>query len=118
MRSMKAAQVGLGVALTIAAAALGAAVFVGSGVYNIGADDHHTKLALAVIETLRERSISVRADSIKVPSLEDPAHIAAGASRYSALCAGCHLAPGVLNSNLRPGLYPHPPNLAQEDIRD
>jgi mono/diheme cytochrome c family protein len=73
---------------------------------------------LAIIETLRERSIGVRAASITVPRLEDPASIAAGAERYGALCVGCHLAPGVTKSELRAGLYPHPPNLAQEDTRD
>jgi mono/diheme cytochrome c family protein len=86
--------------------------------YNIGADDHHTKPVLAIIETLRDRSIGVRAASIAVPHLEDPARIAAGAERYSALCVGCHLAPGVTKSQLRAGLYPNPPSLAQEDIRD
>ena len=44
--------------------------------------------------------------------------VAAGAERYAALCVGCHLAPGVTKSDLRPGLYPHPPNLSQEDSRD
>jgi mono/diheme cytochrome c family protein len=34
------------------------------------------------------------------------------------LCVSCHLAPGVTKSELRAGLYPHPPNLAEEDIRD
>ncbi len=113
-----AAQAGLGVAAAIAGLTIGAAVFVGSGAYDIGADDHHTKLVLAIIEELRERSISLRSGSIDVPNLEDPAKIAAGAARYSALCVGCHLAPGVTKSDLRPGLYPHPPNLAQENTRD
>ena len=98
--------------------AIGVLSFVGSGVYNIGADDHHTKLVLAIIEELRERSISARADSIDVPDLEDVSKISAGAVRYSTLCVGCHLAPGVAKSDLRKGLYPHPPNLAQEDTRD
>lgn len=111
-------HIAAGVAGTLAALALAVAVFIYSGVYDIGADDHHTKLVLAVIETLRERSISVRADSINVPSLEDRAQIAAGAARYSTLCVSCHLAPGVDKSALRPGLYPHPPNLVQEDVRD
>ena len=111
-------QIGLGIAAAIAASTIGAAIFIGTGVYDIGADDHHTRLVLVIIETLRERSISARADSIEVPRLEDPAKIAVGAARYSALCVGCHLAPGVTTSDLRPGLYPHPPNLAQEDIRD
>jgi mono/diheme cytochrome c family protein len=43
---------------------------------------------------------------------------AAGANRYEALCVGCHLAPGVTKSDIRPGLYPHPPNLAQEESID
>ena len=34
------------------------------------------------------------------------------------VCVGCHLAPGVTTSDIRAGLYPHPPNLAQEDSRD
>jgi mono/diheme cytochrome c family protein len=108
----------LGIATCLAASVIGAAVFVGSGMYNIGADDHHTKAVLAIIETLRDRSIGVRAASIAVPHLEDPVRIAVGAERYSVLCVGCHLAPGVTKSDLRAGLYPHPPNLAGEDIRD
>jgi len=58
---MSIARVSLVIAATLAALALGAAVFIGSGIYNIGADEHHTKIVLAVIEQLRERSIAVRA---------------------------------------------------------
>jgi hypothetical protein len=94
------------------------ALFIGSGVYNIGADDHHTKVVLALIEQLREHSIAVRARTIDVPQLEDPKKIAACAEHYAALFAGCHLAPGVTKSDIRAGLYPHPPTLAQEDARD
>src|SRR3546814_4541283 len=36
--------------------------FVWSGVYNIGADEPHSGPLYAVLETLRERSIAVRAD--------------------------------------------------------
>lgn len=63
----------------VALALLSAAAFIGSGVYNIGADDHHTKLVLALISELRERSIARRARAIEVPGIEDPARIAAGA---------------------------------------
>ncbi len=115
---LRAAYFGLGVAVSAALTVIGAAVFIGSGAYDIGADDHHTRPVLAVIEALRERSISRRAGSIDAPNLEDPARIAAGAARYAALCVGCHLAPGVMKSDVRPGLYPHPPNLAQQDIED
>jgi mono/diheme cytochrome c family protein len=101
----------LGVAVLLLAG--GAALFVESGAYNIGADDHHTKPVLAIIEQLRERSIAVRSARIEVYEVTDPEGIAAGGRRYAALCAGCHLAPGMLNSDIRPGLYPHPPNLAE-----
>jgi mono/diheme cytochrome c family protein len=112
------AKVSLVIAATLTALTIGAAVFVGSGVYNIGADNHHTKIVLAIIEQLREHSIAVRARAIDPPNLQDPARIRVGAEHYAALCVDCHLAPGVTKSDLRPGLYPHPPNLAQEDARD
>lgn len=119
MRMNLAARAGLLAAALLATLGLGGAVFVGSGIYNIGADDHHTKIVLALIEALRERSISVRAASINVPPmLGEPSRIGAGAQHYAMLCAGCHLAPGVTKSNIRAGLYPHPPNLAQETARD
>jgi mono/diheme cytochrome c family protein len=98
--------------------AAGAIAFVGVGIYDIGADDHHTKVVLAIIEQLRERSIITRARGIVVPNLADPEKIAAGARRYAALGTQCHLAPGVSKSTLRTGLYPHPPNLAQEGVPD
>jgi mono/diheme cytochrome c family protein len=109
--------IGLTVVSTLAVLAIGGAAFIGSGAYNIGADDHHTKIVLALIEQLRERSIAARSNSIGAHDVEDPARIAAGARHYAALCVGCHLAPGVTQSDIRPGLYPHPPNLAQEELQ-
>jgi mono/diheme cytochrome c family protein len=98
--------------------ALGAALFVESGFYNIGADDHHTKAALALITQLRDRSIEARLGDIKPQLAATPAMIKTGAEQYAALCVGCHLAPGPFKSDLRTGLYPHPPNLAQEDMQE
>ena len=112
------ARLGLAVAATLLVLAIGTAVFVGSGVYNIGADDHHTRIVLTIIEQLRNRSIAVRAHGLEVPNLGDPKNIAAGAQHYAALCIGCHLAPGVRKSEIRAGLYPHPPDLAEEDVGD
>jgi mono/diheme cytochrome c family protein len=113
-----AAKTGLVVAITLAALAIGgAAVFIGSGVYDIGADDHHTKPVLAVIEQLREHSIEARARRVEVHTVSDPARIAVGGQHYAALCVTCHLAPGVTKSDIRPGLYPHPPNLAQGEMQ-
>jgi mono/diheme cytochrome c family protein len=97
---------------------VGAAVFVCSGIYNIGADDHHSEMVFSIIKQLRNRSIAVRARRIDVPNLEDPTKIVAGADRYARLCVSCHLAPGVVKSDLIPGMYPHPPNLAQSTELD
>jgi mono/diheme cytochrome c family protein len=113
---IRAVQTGLVIVAALAVGVIGATLFIESGYYNIGADDHHTKLVLALIGELRERSIGARADTLDLRYVEDPENIAAGAQHYAALCVGCHLAPGVTKSEIRPGLYPHPPNLAQEDL--
>jgi mono/diheme cytochrome c family protein len=112
------ANVGLGIAATLAVLTTGGAAFMYSGIYNIGADDHHTKVVLTLIEHLRERSISVRSRGLPQPNLDDPARIEAGAQHYAALCVSCHLAPGVTKSDIGRGLYPHPPNLAQAEIQE
>ncbi len=114
---MTPAKVLLIIAATLAALAAGGGLFIESGYYDIGADDHHTKLTLSIIEQLRENSIAARARDIQVTAVDDPARIAAGARQYVALCAGCHLAPGLNKSAVRAGLYPHPPNLAQEEVQ-
>lgn len=50
---------------------------------------------------------------IKPPPLDDPALIRLGAERYSKMCTGCHLAPGMGRSELRDGLYSAPSNLTR-----
>ena len=104
----------------LVAIAFGLGVFAWSGLYNIGADDHHWRLTYNVLQTVRDRSIHVRSEDIKVPNLDDPQLILKGAGQYAAMCTGCHLKPGVENSELRKGMYPQPPNLSkvQVDPRD
>lgn len=92
--------------------------FVWSGIYNIGADDTHTRPVYAVLQTLRERSISQRAKSLQVPDLSDPALIRQGAGNYNAMCTGCHLAPGMQDTELSKGLYPAPPAFAKVQETD
>ncbi len=97
---------------------VGTAIFIWSGVYNIAADDHHTPVVAKVLEVLRERSVARHAQGIAVPDLDSPAMIAEGAEHYAAMCTGCHLAPGVDRSEIRPGLYPRPPNLREHGVDD
>ncbi|GAC1372869.1 MAG: hypothetical protein NVS3B3_07330 [Aquirhabdus sp.] len=92
---------------------VGAGIFIYSGIYNIGADDHHSKPVFAIMQTLRDQSIHQRSKSLVVPNLDDPALILKGAGQYAAMCTSCHLAPGMSDSEIRPGLYPQPPNLSQ-----
>jgi mono/diheme cytochrome c family protein len=67
----------------------------------------------SAMELLRDRSIAVRAKDVQVPPLGDQTLVASGAEDYAAMCAACHLAPGVERSEIRVGLYPQPPDLTK-----
>jgi len=98
---------------------LGAAAFVRSGVYDMGADVPHAPLTLTLIENLRDNATKAHSRDITVPAdLDSPARVAQGARIYATRCTGCHLAPGVLQSELRTGLYPQPPDLSTDGIDD
>ncbi|MGV7246632.1 c-type cytochrome [Caballeronia sp. M23-90] len=102
---------------TIAAVAvIGSATFVLSGSYNMGADDPHWPLTYKVMQTLRNRSVESHAKNISPPNLEAPQLILKGAGQYAAMCVTCHLAPGVKDSELAPGLYPQPPELSKVQV--
>ena len=100
--------------LTLLAGAAAALAYVYSGGFDIAADQPHDAWIDWVAATARERSIAVRVKRIDVPNLDDPKLIAEGASEYSQMCAGCHLAPGAQDNELRPGLSPPPPELAKQ----
>lgn len=87
--------------------------YVYGGVFNVAADVPHWGITSGLLETMRERSIAVRAGDIDVPPLEDAAMIRRGAGNYDSMCVGCHLAPGMNDTEMSQGLYPAPPNLAR-----
>lgn len=91
-------------------------IFIYSGIYNIGADDHHSRLVFTMLQTLRDRSIGLRSATLSVPSLDDPALILKGAGQYAAMCTQCHLAPGKKDSEIRVGMYPQPPDFSKTRI--
>lgn len=99
--------------LVLVLAVLGAIGFVYSGVYDAGADSPHWPLVFRAIDTLRARSVTVRAEQITPPPLDDPQLIAKGAQHYGEMCDGCHLAPGKHSDEFRDGLYPQPPDLSK-----
>lgn len=107
----------------LGALALGAATATGllqAGAIDVAADTPHNPAVHGLIEWAREQSIARRAaDIVPPPDLSDAARIRRGAGNYDAMCANCHLSPGVEDSEIRKGLYPTPPNLYKpEDAAD
>ena len=94
----------------------GLAGLIWSGIYDVAADVSHSRPVYTLLETARERSIEVRASKLTVPDLTDKARIIQGVGNYNAMCMGCHLAPGMAETELSKGLYPAPPNLSKETV--
>ena len=113
---MKISSILLGTVLALVALLAAAAAFIWSGVYDIAADAQHTRPVHSMLQTLRERSIAARTGELVAPDLSDPARIRQGAGNYNAMCMGCHLAPGMPETELSKGLYPSPPNLSQTSV--
>lgn len=94
--------------------AVGGIAFLYAGVYDVAADASHWRGTAKALRVLRERSIENHAPALSsVPNLDDAALIAKGAAHYAEMCTGCHLAPGMADTELRQGLYPAPPKLAE-----
>jgi mono/diheme cytochrome c family protein len=94
------------------AATLGAA-FTYAGYYDVAADDPHWDVTRGFIASARDRSIARQSREVgKPPALDDPALLALGAGHYNEMCVDCHLAPGMGENEIRPGLNPKPPKLA------
>jgi len=106
------------VAITLLAVVLLGALVVGSGALSVAADEPHASLVFGILDAARERSIEARADDIQIPALDDAAMVRRGAGNYDAMCAKCHLAPGMEPTELNAGLSPTPPNLAKHAQED
>lgn len=110
---MKTLSSALIVLLVVGGVAIGGIVW--SGTVNVAADEPHSRLVHWVLETARERSIAARASAIEVPDLTAAELLRKGSGNYAAMCEGCHLRPGLAESELRRGLYPQPPALAARE---
>ena len=103
--------------VVIVAATAGAYLY--SGWYPIGADSPHNAFTFWALETLREQSIHRASSGVVVPAdLDSPERLLAGGADYNDMCAGCHLKPGLAQSDFSLGLYPAPPNLSLETQDD
>ena len=111
---MKYAKVTLVLLLALAA---GIGAFVWSGIYNPGADSPHWKLTYMLLQATREQAVERHASTVALPrDLDDAQLILKGAGQYAAMCTGCHLAPGMQDTEIRPGLYPQPPDLSKVSV--
>lgn len=111
--AMRATIAVTAVLLGLAAAAALAAY---SGAYNVAADEPHWAITERALQLVRERSIEARAKDLQVPHLSDEKRVLRGAGEYVEMCEGCHLGPGVEESELRHGLNPKPPELARRRL--
>lgn len=102
----------------LAVSAVAVAAYAALGGYNVAADEPHWQMTSSLLRAVRTRSIAARSSAIVVPPLDDEAQIRTGAGNYDAMCADCHLRPGEENSELRAGLYPVPPDLTRDELRD
>ena len=105
--------------VTLAAGALliavVAAVLVHMGSFDVAADKPHSQPVFWLMNTVRERSVAIRAADIPVPGdLADAKRIASGAAQYDEMCSLCHLAPGMKRTEISRGLYPRAPELRRK----
>ena len=95
--------------IVVLAAALG---LVYSGIINVSARAPHSGPINWLLSTASDASIQRHASDIRAPDLSDPQLIAAGASDFAAMCAGCHGGPGLSRDAAGQGLNPQAPDLA------
>jgi len=105
--------------VTLAAGALliavVAAVLVHMGSFDVAADKPHSQPVFWLMDTVRERSVAIRAADIVVPGdLAEAKRIASGAAQYDEMCSLCHLAPGMKRTEISRGLYPRAPELRRK----
>jgi hypothetical protein len=109
--SMRKLAIGAFGALALATAT--GAGFLYVGLTDVSADTPHSQYVSRLIEWARESAVERQSREIAPPSdLSDAGRIRRGAGNYHAMCEGCHLAPGIGDSEIRKGLYPQPLNLS------
>lgn len=106
----------LGALGTVGLGAASGVLVLAAGIIDVSADTPHSPAVYRLIEWGRERSIERSIRDIQPPTdLSAPERLRRGAGNYAAMCANCHLSPGMADSEIRRGLYPTPPNLARSD---
>jgi len=107
---MKLVKVFAGVAVAVAVVGFGV---IYSGIVDVGATNPHSKITEQVLHSAMQRSVAFHARDIQAPPLDKPETVMMGFRHYREMCVGCHLAPGMEESEIRQGLMPQPPKLQE-----
>lgn len=107
-KSIVLTVIGLGVL-----AAIGGALFVWFGLYNVAATEQHTTLTYHLLHYAMQRSVKMRVKDIQPPPLDDEGRIERGMALYRDHCVKCHGGPGVPPDPFAFGLRPEPANLVE-----
>ncbi len=91
--------------------AIAAAVFVGTGSFNVAASVAPGKAEESLARFALNRSIARRFSAAKNPFTSSPEVLRQGLSHYRENCVGCHGAPGVDAAEYGQGLNPPAPDL-------
>jgi len=95
------------------AAAIGAALMIYLGVYNMAAVAQHTLPVYTVLDFALHQSIRQRAKHIDPPPLSDESLVERGFVLFHSRCVFCHGAPGIAPGDAGKGMLPHPTNLVE-----
>lgn len=96
-------------------AAIGAILFIYSGIYDVSAKSADPALERWALHTTMLKSAARAGEKLPRPSdqaLKNPENIRAGLNHYDAMCMDCHGAPGIKPQSSGFELYPEPPDLA------
>lgn len=100
-----------GVVITLIALLVIFIIYIYSGWYNVSAMNEESGLMKWVFKTTKNNSVEARIKDISVPDLKDSNLIMEGFEHYNEMCASCHGAPGLEETELSKGLNPRAPYL-------
>ena len=92
---------------------LGGLLTVLSGAFNVAATDPDSTMTEWILHTTMRRSVAMRSSGIVAPKSFADEQVRDGFGEFSAMCAGCHGAPGKMRSAVGKGLRPRAPDLAE-----
>lgn len=117
MTRSSARTAAIAVVAALALLALGGAVLLYSGAYNVAATENHTAVGRWLLNTGQNRSVAVRADDVPDPPAVDSSMVETGFEHFRTMCVVCHGAPGVERGEFGKGMTPTPPELSEQAAR-